>query len=126
MSTVGTEALDALAHRYIAMWNEPDPDLRRALVDGLFAPACVHFTPTREVRGRADMLERVRDAHAQWVAPGKHHFRAVPGADGHHGAVRFTWEMADTATGAAVSAGSDFLVLDPTGLIVSDHQFIDR
>ncbi|MEU1470187.1 nuclear transport factor 2 family protein [Streptomyces sp. NPDC005761] len=126
MSTADTEALNALAHRYIAMWNEPDPDLRRALVDALFAPACVHFTPSREVRGRAGMVTRVTDAHAQWVAPGRHRFRAVPDADGHHGAVRFNWEMAETATGAAVSVGFDFLVLDSAGLIISDHQFIDR
>ncbi|MFE9777909.1 nuclear transport factor 2 family protein [Streptomyces sp. NPDC005775] len=126
MNTTGTDVLNTLARRYIALWNEPDPALRHALVDELFAPDCAHFTPSREVRGRAGMVARVADAHAQWVAPGKHCFRAVPDADGHHGAVRFHWEMAEVATGLAVSVGFDFLVLDASGLIVSDHQFIDR
>ncbi|MER7727706.1 nuclear transport factor 2 family protein [Streptomyces sp. NPDC096323] len=126
MNTTDTGILNALARRYIAMWNEPDQALRRALVDELFAPGCVHFTPSREVRGRADMVARVTAAHAEWVAPGTHFFRAVPNADGHHGTVRFNWEMAKAATGATVSVGFDFLVLDAAGLIVSDHQYIDR
>ncbi|WP_406091268.1 nuclear transport factor 2 family protein [Streptomyces sp. NBC_01013] len=126
MNSTDTGVLNAIAHRYIAMWNEPDPALRRALVEELFAPDCVHFTPSREVRGRADMVARVAAAHAQWVAPGQYLFREVPDADGHHGTVRFTWEMVEVATGTAVSVGFDFLVLDEAGLIVSDHQYIDR
>ncbi|MEU1367990.1 nuclear transport factor 2 family protein [Streptomyces sp. NPDC005803] len=128
MSTTdtATDALNTLARRYIALWNEPDPVVRHALVDELFAPDCAHFTPSREVRGRAAMVARVADAHDRWVAPGSHRFRAVPDADGHHGTVRFHWEMVEVATGTAVSVGFDFLVLDAAGLIAGDHQFIDR
>lgn len=117
--------LDYFARRYAALWNEPDAERRRAAIAELFAPDAVHYTPSQEVRGHAAMEVRVTDSHEKWVAPGTHAFRAVPGATGHHGAVRFTWEMVDAASGEVVSVGSDFVVRDREGLITSDHQFVD-
>ncbi|PZG22956.1 nuclear transport factor 2 family protein [Nonomuraea aridisoli] len=118
--------LNDLAHRYAALWNEPDAETRRAAVAGLFAADAAHYTPTREFHGHAELEERVAGAYEQWVAPGTYVFRAGAGAEGHHHAVRLTWEMVRRDTGEVDSVGFDFLVLDEHGLIRSDHQFVGR
>lgn len=118
--------LNDLARRYIAVWNEPHADLRRVAIGELFAPDAVHYTPTREVHGRAELEARITGAYEQWVEPGVYTFRAVPNANGHHDAVRFNWEMVRLDTGKVESVGFDFLVLDQDGLIRSDHQFVDQ
>ncbi|MCX4750416.1 nuclear transport factor 2 family protein [Kitasatospora sp. NBC_01287] len=117
---------NAFVERYIALWNEPDAELRRKRIADLFAPDAAHFTPSQEVRGHAELEVRVTKAFDSWVRPGEHAFRAVRNANGHHGAVRFNWEMAHLASGEAVSVGFDLVLLDQDGLITSDHQFIDR
>ncbi|MFK0191842.1 nuclear transport factor 2 family protein [Kitasatospora sp. NPDC090308] len=117
---------EELARRYVRLWNEPDPDRRRAAVAELFAPAVAHRTPTTAVDGRAALTERIALAHAAWVRDTGHAFRLLPGTDGHHGVVRLRWEMVRAASGECVSAGTDLLGLDPAGLVLTDHQFIDR
>lgn len=117
--------LNEFARRYIAFWNEPDPELRRKAIEELFTPDMVHYTPSMEAHGHEEMAARVTLSHDKWVKPGEYVFRAVPNANGHHGAVRFNWEMVNLATDAAVSVGFDFLVLDENGLIRTDHQFVD-
>ncbi|MFI6985221.1 nuclear transport factor 2 family protein [Embleya sp. NPDC050154] len=114
---------DSFAHRYVAMWNEPEHGARRSAIIELFAPGAVHYTPTREVHGHAEMESRVRGSYEQWVKPGVHFFRAA-GADAHHDAVRLTWEMVSAATGEIASVGTDFIVVDATGRILADYQFI--
>jgi hypothetical protein len=114
---------DALAARYVAVWNEPSPDARRAAIAVLFAPDAAHFTPTREFRGHAALETRVAEAHDQWVAGGTHAFRAVPGATGHHDGAFFRWEMYAVEGGAVAGGGFDFVRLDEAGRITADHQF---
>lgn len=118
--------LNEFAERYIAVWNEPNAELRRKGIAELFAPDVAHYTPSQEVHGHAQLEVRIGTAYEQWVAPGEFVFRAVPGANGHHNAVRFNWEMVNVASGVAVSVGFDFIVLGTDGLIKSDHQFVDR
>jgi hypothetical protein len=118
--------LNALASRYIEMWNEPDAGKRRAIVRELFAPGAVHYTPTREFHGLERMDVRVAEGYEQFVKPGVNIFRPVAGADGHHGAVRFQWEMVEVATGRVTGRGSDFLLMGEDGRILSDHQFVGR
>lgn len=120
-----SSALNDLAARYIEVWNEPDAGARRTAIAELFAADAEHYTPTREVRGRAELAERIGGAYQQWVEPGAHFFRSAGDATGHHSAVRFHWEMVVRATGEVVSVGFDFLLLDDDGRIRSDHQFVD-
>lgn len=117
--------LNELADRYIALWNEPDPELRRAVVESLFASDLDHYTPSLEAHGHDGMVDRVTLSHDRWVKTGEHVFRAVSNADGHHGTVRFNWHMVHVPTDAVVSVGFDFLTLDENGRIRTDHQFID-
>jgi hypothetical protein len=117
--------LSELAERYIAVWNEPDADRRRAGIEELWAVDCAHYTDIREVHGYDALAERIGKAYEQWVAPGGYLFRAVDNANGHHGTVRFNWEMVTTDTHQVVSVGFDFLLMDDDGKISIDYQFID-
>ena len=76
-----------LVERYSAMWNEPDPPLRREMIRSVFAPdSTLAVEPPEEIRDMArnvgiprpmlevngyDELEiRVTRAHDEFVAPG--------------------------------------------------------
>src|SRR4051812_42905411 len=77
---------DSLADAFVAMWNEPDPDRRRAAVRGLWSDDALQVVRAPEdLRARADELgldatlrarghdaleERVRRAYAEFVEPG--------------------------------------------------------
>ena len=117
--------LNDLARRYVAVWNEPDAAVRRDMIAKLFASDAAHYTPSLEVHGHAELEVRITTSYDTWVAPGTYVFRAVENANGHHGAVRFTWEMVRTASGEVDSVGFDFLTLGEDGRIRTDHQFID-
>ncbi|MFF5212710.1 nuclear transport factor 2 family protein [Streptosporangium sp. NPDC000396] len=117
--------LNDFARRYIAVWNEPDADLRLKAITELFAPDAAHYTPSQEVHGHAELEVRITTAYEKWVRPEVYVFRAVPNANGHHNTVRFNWEMVTQASGEVDSVGFDFIVLNEEGLIKSDHQFID-
>ncbi|MGW2516860.1 nuclear transport factor 2 family protein [Streptomyces sp. NPDC001617] len=117
--------LNDFAARYIAMWNEPDAELRRKAISELFAPDAAHYTPAQEVHGHDELQERITTAYEKWVKPGVFAFRVVPNANGHHDSVRFNWEMYRVADGASDSRGFDFMTLNEQGLIVTDYQFVD-
>jgi hypothetical protein len=131
-----------LSERYVALWNEPDPATRSAQLRALWREDGRHLLQapvdirrradalgfpkaTLEVRGHEALEFRVGRAHAEFVAGGEHRFRGR-GAPARVGeSLRLQWEMIDRA-GTVVGAGTEFLVLDPTGRIAADYQFIER
>ena len=142
MSPLATDPT-ALVDRYVAMWNEPDPDARRAAIRALWSPRGTHLlhSPPQDTRDAATALgftvpafnvggyegldARVSHAYEQFVAPGSFVFRRssdpvrpLPNV------VTFEWEMAPTDGGAAAGSGFEVIVLDGDGRIESDHQFV--
>jgi hypothetical protein len=113
-----------LADRYAAVWNEPDPAVRRAEIEQLWRPDGEHFVKTKEARGHAALEERVSGAYDKNVRIGGHAFRAVRNAQRLHDVITFNWEMVDPATLEVLAVGLEFLRVDTDGRIVSDHQFI--
>jgi len=113
-----------LADRYAAVWNEPDPAVRRAKIEQLWRPDGEHFVKTKEARGYAALEERVSGAYDKNVRIGGHTFRAVRNAQGLHDVITFNWEMIEPATLEVLAVGLEFLRVDADGRIVSDHQFI--
>ena len=130
-----------LSERYVALWNEPDPAFRREQVRTLWREDGRHLlqapveireradalgfpAATLEVRGHDALEFRVGRAYATFVAPGDFRFRGrgVPIRVGE--SLRLQWEMIDRA-GAVVGTGTEFLVLDATGRITADYQFIE-
>ncbi|MYW09386.1 hypothetical protein GT034_13630 [Streptomyces sp. SID2563] len=131
-----------LTDRYVAVWNEPDAERRRAAVRALWSADAVHvLRPPQEIREAAEglgfdrlLLEargydaldfRVTRAHEEFVAPGTFVFRSRGNADRIRDVVKFNWEMAPRDGGEAAGVGLEVLVLGPDGRIVSDYQFIE-
>ena len=133
-----TELID----RYVAMWNEPDADERRRLIDTLWTDDARHVlaapaemiqaaraigfpTVALEVRGHRALEFRVATAYAEFVAPGLHRFRSRAGGARLGDLVKFSWEMVATGTDVVVAVGTEVLQVDAAGRISVDHQFID-
>jgi hypothetical protein len=129
-----------LVGRYAAIWNEPSPERRRAMVSTLWTEDALHvFQPPREVlnaaaalnvtaifqaRGHAELEDRVARAYQEFVAPGEFSFRAAGEPKRIADAVRFTWEMVST-DGAVAATGLEFVLLATDGRIRLDYQFIE-
>ena len=131
-----------LSERYVALWNEPDPERRRATVRELWtedggqlldppqeireqAAALGFFASVLEARGHAAVEQRVAIAYEQFVAPGDAAFRprGTPVQLGN--VLKFDWEYAPLDVGAAISGWTEFALLTPDGRIRTDYQFID-
>jgi hypothetical protein len=131
-----------LIQRYVAVWNEPNADARRAAVRELWtadgaqilqppreildqAAQIGFFNPVLEARGHAALEARVTRAHDEFVASGG--FRFVPRGDVMQvgDVVKFGWEMVSADGGDAAGAGLEFVMLDAQDRIRLDYQFIE-
>ena len=111
---------------YVAVWNETDPERRRAGVERLYAPDAVYMFYRRDpIRGHAAIIEQMTYTHSIYDPLG-YVFRSSHNADGHHNVVRFNWVMVAEESGEMEMSGQDVLVLGPDGRIKSDYQFHDR
>lgn len=117
--------MDAFVARYIAVWNEPDSQVRRQIVRDLWQEDACHLARTIEAIGHVGIESRVAGAYEKWVKEKGNVFRLRDGVDGHHGTIKLRWEMLPAAGGAAVSIGFDFLVLGGDGRIRTGYQFIE-
>jgi hypothetical protein len=123
MTQMTATAIDALVDRYLALWNEADPSVRRTTIETQWAPNAANYTVNIEAVGHDAIENRVTAAHEKYVATGEHRFQLHEPYVAHHGAVRVWWEMVAVADGTVAAVGQEFLVLDDRGRIVSDHQF---
>ncbi|MER5637308.1 hypothetical protein ABT095_10160 [Kitasatospora sp. NPDC002227] len=129
-----------LADRYAALWNEPDAGRRRQEIGALWTEDGVHLLhppadlreiaarvgfdeQVLETRGYRELEVRVERAYQEFVAPGEFTFRARQDAVRLRDAVRFSWEMVQTAGGDVVGGGTEFVLLDRDGRITADYQF---
>jgi hypothetical protein len=134
-----------LAERYLAMWNEPDPDRRRQLIRDTWAPdgaqiladppdaaraeaADLRFgPPSFEVHGHDALEARVTKAYEMFIEPGDYRFHAQgPGHDLLPGVTSVAWELVSVSDGSHAGGGVDVLDLDRDGRIRRDYQFIQR
>jgi hypothetical protein len=131
-----------LADRYVALWNEPDPDRRRELVADLWTEDGGHILqPPEEVRevaarpgiglaarleasGHAELEARAASAYEEFIAPGEFRFRRRDDVERLADVVKFHWEMVSTE-GQVAGVGLEFLVLAADGRIRRDYQFIE-
>lgn len=123
--------LKQLLDRYIAQWNEPDPERRAALIRQVWAvdgvqilvnppqeirQTAAHYGiahPPLEVRGHDAFDARVGRAHDLYIAPGQYIFELSGEPVRQAGAaVSFTWVMRDRADGSVAGIGFDVVTFD--------------
>ena len=81
-----------LIDRYIAMWNETDPDARRDLIAGSWTEAGLYVDPLQRGEGHDGidiMVAAVQDRFPT------HRFRRTSDVDAHNDVLRFNWELAE-------------------------------
>lgn len=118
-------APNAIADRYVRLWNETDDERRRTGVAELYAPDATYvFYRKDPIHGHAAIVEQL--AYTQRLyRPMGYAFRSCNNAVGHHNVVRFDWVML-AASGELEMHGQDVLVLGEDGRIRFDYQFHDR
>jgi hypothetical protein len=134
-----------LVDRYIALWNEPDPEARRTMIRELWSidgaqiladpptsardgAADLRFAPPSfEVHGHDGLEARVTRAHEMFVGTGEYRFEANGTARALlDGLVTFGWTMVTAAEGAHAGGGVEVIDLAADGRIRRDYQFIER
>jgi SnoaL-like domain len=117
---------EKLAERYVAVWNETDPQRRRESIAALWAPEGVHYVGSREVQGFDALEQRITGSHEKNVRDGGHRFR-VSAVHALQDAVMVDWQMVPSAGDAVVAvaaAGRDVFIVDADHRILIDYQFI--
>jgi hypothetical protein len=130
-----------LAERYVALWNESDPDRRRRMIAELWTEDGYHILqPPREIReiaaqpglgmtailvarGYAEIEARATTAYDQWVGSEELSFRPRDDAQRLDDVVKFHWE-AVTRDGEVFAVGLNFLIVTAEGRIERDYTFV--
>lgn len=137
-----TNTSTALRDRYVAIWNETDPERRHALVRELWSAQAHHLlqppeaireqaaaigfpSVALEARGHTQLEQRVTRAHDEFVATGTFVFRARGPVMRVADMVKFGWEMVDRKSGQVAGVGVEVLMLDHDDRIERDYQFIE-
>ena len=95
---------------YIAAWNEPAADRRRALVAATWAEDGTYTDPLMSGEGADGIAAMIGAAQQQF--PG-HRFELADGPDAHHDRVRFTWHL--QGPDGPVAVGTDFATVADDG-----------
>jgi hypothetical protein len=111
-----------LIERYVAVWNEPDRDARRRLIESVWVPDGTTCHRLLDARGYEAIEARVAGSWERWLREGKYIFRPVRAAS-HHRAVKFEFAMVATADGKIEAQGLCYLLLDDDDRIAHDYQF---
>jgi hypothetical protein len=131
-----------LADRYVALWNQPEPERRRRVIAELWtedgsqilqppqeiremaASPGIGMAATLEARGHAELEARAATSYEQWVGSDGLSFRRRDDVDRLHDVVKFHWE-AVSQDGQVTAVGLVFLILATDGRIRRDYVFIE-
>lgn len=114
-------SITGLVDRYIAAWNEKDPDRRRQAIKEIWAEDALYANTGQEFRGRDGVETAIREAYEEFVAKG--FAFQLNSYSQNHDALRITWDMMPTTGGPAAARGTEYLILGADGLARTDHQF---
>ncbi|WP_327113234.1 hypothetical protein OHB12_30965 [Nocardia sp. NBC_01730] len=137
------QQLTDFTDRYVAMWNEPDAEIRHKRVRELWAvdgaqvlvdppqalrealTALSFPIPTVEIRGYEALDRRVGRAYEMFIAPGEHMFTpSGPTVRLSANLIGLSWRMVTREDRAVAGGGYDVVALDGEGRIRWDHQYI--
>jgi hypothetical protein len=110
-----------IVDRYLAIWNETDPDRRRALIDETWAEDGRYTDPVFASEG-PDAIDGIVGAfHQQFPGLTFVHTGEI---EHHHDRIRFTWDLLDAA-GERQAAGTDVAAVAPDGRLADVAGFFD-
>ena len=113
------------ADRYLAVLNERDEDVQRNRLIELWAPDATYVGEQSVKYGHTDLLTKVRDLQ-RTNARADLAFVSAKASDAHHNFVTFTWRIENRNSGALAGAGSELVILDDSGRIRIEYQFIEQ
>jgi hypothetical protein len=138
---ISSRSAAELAERYIALWNEPDADVRRRMIAELWTEDGRHvlqppqeiraiaaqpglgLTAILEARGYEQIEARAASAYEHWVGSEGLSFRGRDDADRLGDVVKFHWEAVGR-DGEVFAVGLNFLVIAADGRIERDYTFV--
>jgi hypothetical protein len=101
----------SLIDRYCAVWNEPDADSRKELLEAVWAERATYTDPRADTVGADELLVHI--ASIRMSRPGAKIVRTTA-VDLHHGVARFGWRVVE-ADGTPLPEGLDIAELSPDG-----------
>ena len=107
--------------RYLAVWNEPDPAVRRAAIEDIWLPDGTEFVHEAHHHGYAELEARVSSPYQAFVASGKYKVEGAGDVTRHDDIVMFTAQLV-APEGAVDFATRVFLLLGEDGRIREDYQ----
>lgn len=111
-----------IAARYIACWNERDPERRGALVAALWTEDATYLDPLMRGDDRDGIAALIEGVQARFP---DFRFALKGGADSHADRLRFSWGLGPDG-GEAVVEGTDFAVLADDTRLRAVTGFLDR
>jgi hypothetical protein len=112
---------ELIAGRYLAVWSEPDPELRRKAIAELWTRDGVEFVEGKQFRGHEELDARIAHAYTEFVATGRFTVASAPDVTGYGPVVVLTIALV-APDGEVAWAARVFLILDSDGLIREDYQ----
>ncbi|MGH3169535.1 MAG: nuclear transport factor 2 family protein [Trebonia sp.] len=115
-----TKTADTI-ERYMAVWNEPNPDARRAAVASVWTADGTEFVEGKQYRGHEELTERVGRAYETFVASGKYDITFADDLARHGDMVTFTVQL--TAPSGEIDwSARVFLLISPDNLVKEDYH----
>jgi hypothetical protein len=111
-----------LVDRYLACWNETDPDARRTLIAEHWTDQLHYLDPLTEIVGRSKLDATIAATHEQF--PG-FVFAPYGPADAHERRARFGWGFGPRDAEPVV-IGFDVVLLDDDGRFDTVVGFLDK
>lgn len=119
---MSTTEIATVVDDYIAVWNEADPERRRALIARTWTEDGTYVDPLMAGEGVEGIDAMVAAAQAQF--PG-HRFELTFGPDAHNDVVRFTWTLVAVESGETAAVGVDFATVAPDGRLRAVTGFLE-
>jgi hypothetical protein len=115
--------MTTVTERYIAIWNETDPDKRRDLIGWTFTEDAAYLDPMLSGEGHAGLETMFDGVFAQ--LPGAHvSLSGEP--DAHHDWVRFSWSLTLPGETESFIEGTDLGLIGLDGRFERIVGFLDK
>jgi hypothetical protein len=122
MTETTETAARTITDRYVAVWNQPDAQSRRAAIEGLWEPNGVEYVDGGiQFRGHEELESRIAHAYDEFVGSGKYNASLADDVSRHDDIVTFTVQLS-THEGEVAWAARVFIYVGETGRIREDYQ----